>query len=287
MTTLANAKPVCWASGDMTDANVLRTINGLPTRNNQAPFTTIDSALAWVAASSVFNSVAGVLDNIVTDGLVFNLDCSQKNSYPGSGSTWYDLSGNGVNGTLTNGPTYNSSNGGSILFDGANDVVDCGNNPTLRPTVFTQTSWIYNTQSGGQQGIFGSYYEPRVSGFFVSLLDNKPRFVIGTNTGAGIGLYTEISGSIINQNTWCQVTISYDGTTMKIYKNGVLDASSTWTSGIGYDINNKVAIGAVMISSGFVIPFKGNISNCLLYNRTLSQTEITQNYNAQKTKFGL
>ncbi|MFN6038956.1 MAG: hypothetical protein ACK452_10855, partial [Bacteroidota bacterium] len=67
MTTLANAKPVCWASGDMTDANILRMINTLPTRYNQAPFTTIDSALAWVAASAVFNGVTGVLDNIVIE----------------------------------------------------------------------------------------------------------------------------------------------------------------------------------------------------------------------------
>ena len=246
------------------------------------------AVLAWIGTQSNLMASNFQYESIVTDGLVLNLDAGFVGSYPTTGSTWYDLSGNSYNGTLINSPTFSSANSGSIVFDGTDDVVDCGNNSTLRPTVFTQTSWIYNIQSGGQQGIFGSYYEPRVSGFFISLLDNKPRFVIGTNTGVGIGLYTEISGTIINQNTWCQLTISYDGTTMKIYKNGVLDASSTWTSGIGYDItNNKVAIGAVMISSGFVIPFKGNISNCLLYNQVLSQTEITQNFNAQKGRFGL
>jgi hypothetical protein len=157
MTTLANAKPVCWASGDLTDANVLRMINGLPTRHNQAPFITIDSALAWVAASSTFNMVSGTLDNIVTNGLVLNLDCSQKNSYPGSGVTWYDLGENGNNITLTNGPTFDTANGGSIVFDGSNDYGknDVPNLPTGNVTT-TICAWIYVVSGYGDwQGIAG------------------------------------------------------------------------------------------------------------------------------------
>ena len=63
---------------------------------------------------------------VVTNGLVLALDAADRNSYPGSGTAWTDISGRGNTGTLTNGPTYSSANGGSIVFDGTNDYVDCG-----------------------------------------------------------------------------------------------------------------------------------------------------------------
>jgi hypothetical protein len=119
--TLANSKPVCWATSDFTDVNVLKVINGLPTRYNQTPFTTIASALEFIAGSPIYNIVGGTLDNIVTNNLILNFDCSQKNSYPGSGTSWYDLSGNGNDAILLNGATYSSANGGSIVFDGIDD----------------------------------------------------------------------------------------------------------------------------------------------------------------------
>ena len=62
--------------------------------------------------------------NIVKDGLVLDLDAAKKDSYPGTGTAWNDISGNRNNGTLTNGPTFNSSNGGSIVFDGTNDYIN-------------------------------------------------------------------------------------------------------------------------------------------------------------------
>ena len=65
--------------------------------------------------------------NIITDGLVLYLDAANTKSYPGSGTTWRDLSKSQLNGTLTNGPTFNSSNGGSIVFDGVDDYVNLGN----------------------------------------------------------------------------------------------------------------------------------------------------------------
>ena len=217
------------------------------------------------------------------------MDAGFTPSYPTTGTTWYDVGPNGYNGTLLNGPTYSSSNGGSIVFDGSDDGIDGGNNSILRPSVFTQISWIYNTDGGGgQQAIFGSYYEPLVSGFFVSLLGGVTRFVIGDNAGSGVGTYADVRGTIIiNKNTWYQITISYDGTTMKSYVNGVLDRSNPYNSMSYNATNNRVGIGQVLVSSGWVIPFKGNISNCLLYNRELTQSEITQNYNVTKGRFGL
>ena len=89
--------------------------------------------------------------NIIKDGLVLTLDASSQRSYPGSGTTWYDLSGNGNNGTLTNGPTFDSGNGGSIVFDGTNDYV---NGPTTNSVIgnnislISLSAWVKITGTG-------------------------------------------------------------------------------------------------------------------------------------------
>ena len=79
---------------------------------------------------------------IITSGLVLFLDAGNTSSYPGSGTTWTDLSGNGNNGTLTNGPTYTSSNGGAIVFDGINDFVNSGSSISL-PGDISVFAWVY------------------------------------------------------------------------------------------------------------------------------------------------
>ena len=86
---------------------------------------------------------------VVEDGLVLALDAGNTKSYPGSGTTWTDLSGNGNNGTLTNGPTYSSSNGGSIVFDGVNDFVDISNSFQVSTVV-----WNDNTSSHYQSEVY-------------------------------------------------------------------------------------------------------------------------------------
>jgi len=93
--------------------------------------------------------------NISTSGLVLALDAANTKSYPGSGTTWTDMSGNNNNGTLTNGPTFNSANGGSIVFDGSNDFVTLGNQSVLGFTngIFSVEAWVYipNSWTAGSQ----------------------------------------------------------------------------------------------------------------------------------------
>ena len=86
--------------------------------------------------------------HIVTDGLVLALDAANAKSYPGSGTTWSDLSGNRNTGTLTNGPTFNSGNGGGIVFDGVDDYVDCGNSSTLQINQGTISAWVKTSSPG-------------------------------------------------------------------------------------------------------------------------------------------
>ena len=88
---------------------------------------------------------------IVTNGLVFCVDAADTNSYPGSGTTWFDLSGNGNNGTLNNGPTFNSANRGSIVFDGTNDWISVTRNSSLSPTSeITEEAMIFRTSTSDQ-----------------------------------------------------------------------------------------------------------------------------------------
>jgi len=256
-------------------------------------FATAAAALAWFATQTDKMVFDIDYEAILTNGLVLNVDAGFTPSYPTTGTTWYDMSDQGNNGTLTNGPTFSSANNGSIVFDGADDYVDCGNPSVLRPSVFTSITWIYNTDSDGrQQGVFCSYSELMVAGFFYQIWNSphKVRYVLGANTGGGAGLYTDITGSTtINLNTWYQIAVTYDGTAMKSYVNGSLDINTNPSNGLGYDAaNNKVIIGGTYTKpSGVVSRFKGNISNSFMYNRALSAAEILQNYNAQKSRYGL
>jgi len=85
---------------------------------------------------------------IVTDGLVLALDAGNTKSYPGSGTTWFDRSGNARNGTLTNGPTFSSANGGSIVFDGVDDYVSCGNPSIFQINQGTISAWVKTSSPG-------------------------------------------------------------------------------------------------------------------------------------------
>ena len=282
--TLANSKPVCWATGDFTDANVLRIINGLPTRYNQTRFTTIASALEFIAGSTIYSMVGGTLDNIVTNGLILNLDCSQKNSYPGSGTIWYDLSGNGDDGVLSNGSTFNSANGGSIVFDGVDDYVltpsllDASLNPN--ESVFV---WFNPTAAGqivselGQAVINSTWHDSNIevnsSGIF--------SFSVWHN-----GLTNKVVSSAKSFNNWYHLGFTYSGTTFTAYING----SSIGTTTLIRQAPSSLHYGLCSIDStnmGTNAYGSGKMGNFMFYNRALTATEVTQNFNAQKSKFGL
>ena len=219
--------------------------------------------------------------NIVTDGLVLTLDAGNRNSYAGSGTNWYDLSGNGNNGTLTNGPTFNSSNIGSIVFDGVDDYVKPPNSTTFQLTNFTFSSWVKTTIADTNQFIIdcssnaalGFGYSYRITS------SNTIRF------WAYSAQYYLDSISTLSTNTWYNIVVSYDNSTstQKIYINNVLDNSSMVGS-FTTSTPSYLQIGAAQL---FGMYWKGNISFIQMFSRTLSATEISQNYNAIKYRYGL
>ena len=204
---------------------------------------------------------------VVQSGLVLNLDAGVSSSYSGSGTTWTDLSGNGNNGTLTNGPTYSSGNLGSLSFDGGDDYVNCGT-PSISVGKITVNAWIKINASSFQHIVdssSGSWHLAILGG------NNRPYFWNGSTY--------HLSAPILTVGQWYMLT-GVQGTTLDIYINGVLGQSIASNVNVTtYNVN----LGRYQGGSR---PFNGNISQALIYNRALTATEIRQNFNATRSRFG-
>lgn len=234
----------------------------------------------------------GILDSgqkIITDGLVLNLDAAQLRSYPTTGTTWSDLSGNNNNGTLVNGPTFNSGNGGSIVFDGVNDYVDLGNTFSFERTdSFTLSAWINVSNLNTYRSIINRM-SSNGRGWYLAVDSIGASFIL-RNT-AGNRIYVTTGQGTIIPNTWQQVTLTYNGNSnasgVNFYINSVLAnkivqentlnattiANTNTIIGFRPTFNDAIWVGLMSINS--------------IYNRVLTPTEIQQNYNATKSRYGL
>ena len=217
---------------------------------------------------------------IVTNGLVLALDAADKNSYRGSGTSWFDLSGNNNTGTLTNGPTFNGGNGGSIVFDGVDDYVNVPYNastisfPTNNATICV---WFKTSTVGDGVGVLVTQRSSSDSGI--------QTYIISTRLYADGGSTAGVSSNVIIPNgTISFGGIVYDKTNslLKLYVNGVFDNQVSYTGEIQDTYPIRLGNGA--FGDG---PYPGNIYIASVYNRALTATEILQNYNATKTRFGL
>jgi hypothetical protein len=229
---------------------------------------------------------------IVTDGLVLCFDAANNKSYPSSGTTWIDLSRSGINGTLINGPTFNSANGGSIVFDGVDDVV-------ITPTVnlnslgFTMNMWFKPQTSTGIRFLL-SFSGITTDNTLAIYIDSSNQLVLDDRDGPvvpGGDISAIKSTSAISLNTWTNLTATVDrslgaGNEDNFYINGTLIPSFyVFADNLNTSYSsNQFYIGNV---SGSGFPYKGDIASVQIYNRALSSTEVLQNYNATKTRFGL
>ena len=222
---------------------------------------------------------------IVTGGLVLALDAADKNSYVGSGTTWKDLSVNSNNGTLTNGPTFSNVNGGVIVLDGTDDYVSLTSTDSLRPSNVTLSVWFNRNNSTivGNEAIAESRKSLWISyGFHIS--SGGINWYIGYTDSFPYSTSVNAVGNYIDGN-WHNVVGTYDKQNLKIYVDGVLkNTSSSFTSDILYSGTLNFLIGFHAESTTY---FEGKIATTSLYNRALTATEVLQNYNATKTRFGL
>ena len=223
--------------------------------------------------------------NIVTDGLVLALDAGSKKSYTGSGTTWKDLSGNSNTGTLTNGPTFNSANGGSIVFDAVDDYGSVTSSQVIAND-FTFMVWAKRDGNTSDTigGMFGNHNHIELSGANIFFRNSSNAVTVATGNGV---TRPSFQISIPRLNTeWNFYVIRYSGTTFQLYFNGILLDSRTAV--VVQSLNsNRYGIGIWALSYLSEYHLNGKISQCSSYNRALSPIEILQNYNATKSRFGL
>ena len=250
----------------------------------------------------------------VTDGLVLALDAGNTKSYPGIGTDWFDLSGNGNDGTLTNGPGYS---GDAIQFDGSDEAVILGDildDVTCGPDKkFSISVWAkYNSLSLVNNGTLitksGDSNLSENQRQYIFLVRN-PSNAFGSQQlefvayfDLGVSSYTgyRTVGATIETGKWYNFVISYDGSIdnagrYSLFIDGVsypITISFTVGGSLG-DIQNgnaRLAIGAQVgenVSNSPISVIDGKIANVSIYNRTLSASEVKQNFNALRGRFGI
>jgi hypothetical protein len=219
---------------------------------------------------------------IVTNGLVLNLDAAKVDSYPGTGTTWRDLSGNNNNGTLTNGPTFSGiGKQASIVFDGVDDYVDCGvvsvSNNNLSINIWckpnstqvtyanivdfdhSNAGWVIQQNSGDINQYYFAYYSSVIGSFYIT------------------------TNFTLTQNVWQNITVVKNEGNVIVYINNSISSNDNFpNSGVG---NNKLLRIGNWVSNNR--NWNGNISTTQIYNRALSATEVSQNFNALRGRYGI
>ena len=216
--------------------------------------------------------------SVVTTGLQLYLDAGNASSYPGSGTAWTDLSGNNRDGTLTNGPTYSGTNGGSIVFDGSNDYVQCSGSLTV--TAATFVTWIKRNGSQGQyDGILFS------RGANTTGMNFQVSNQLGYHWNDAGNTYNWQSGLTIPNLTWCMIAVSVTSTAATAYlcQTG---GTTTATNTVNHSSGNLNDIKLAQDDAGNRF-FNGNIAVAQLYNIALSAGEISQNFEADRARFGV
>jgi hypothetical protein len=217
---------------------------------------------------------------IVTDGLVLSLDAADQNSYISGSTTWNDLSGNGNNATLVNGPTFSSVNNGSIVTSGSAYISTPLYLPSPSTTPTTFEIVFKNNGTAGSYGLIGNS-QYLAYGFAVVLPNPSLTQIRCTYNNSGSSSEFDV---IYDSSVVSMCTYIFNGTTRSVYRNGVFLQSNT--AGFNALVSpNPISIGAVG-QGGYPLG-QLNIYLTKVYNRALSSQEILQNYNVSKARFNL
>ena len=225
---------------------------------------------------------------IVRDNLVLALDAGNTKSYPGSGTTWTDLSGKGNNGTLTNGPTYSSTNSGSIVFDGSNDYTDFSSSssfgfgtgdftveffilPDVVPSSYIGLCGSLNTSGGAAGFAFGT--------------DSTGEITFSFNSASATTFTANSTDVKWSANVWQHIVLRRGSGSVMIFLNGSqIGTTKTDTANLG--TSDSFVIGRYYTDFSDYY-FDGNISNFRIYSKALTTSEIQQNFNALRGRFGI
>jgi hypothetical protein len=216
---------------------------------------------------------------IVRNGLILDLDAAKFDSYPKTGTRWYDITWSTSGGTLTNGPVFNSDNGGYFSFDGTNDLVNLGNQSI---STVTFDLWVNIQTFNGNDAVLTKGGQGLGSGATFAAW-----IVPATNTVRN-RFYNFSGGSNfvttgnLSANTWYNLSWTYDNSNIRLYTNSTLVQTSALVGPLITTSNNVIIASDPSLNSAEM-----RSSSFKMYNRALTQTEITQNYNALKGRYGL
>ena len=227
-----------------------------------------DSGKTWVFAN-----------NVVQSGLVRSFDAGISASYPGSGTTWTDLTGSGSTMTLTNGPTYSSANGGSILFDGSDDWARTTSNGLGTGNIaHSLEMWVnFTTITPGSRwwlAVIGTYE----SGGQLHWIGTS-----ATSTAFGVWSGAVVSPNLLGANQWLHIITTFNGTLLSSYVNGVAGP----TNNASFNISSSTFTIGLRTSQAVENYYSGKVSAARIYNRALTAAEVSQNFNALRARFGI
>ena len=234
--------------------------------------------------------------NIVTDNLTFALDAGSERSYSGTGTTSYNII-NKETGTLNNNVSFDSTYGGFFEFDGVDDYIEFAdsNDYSFTNAVATWEAWVRPTGNAGvvEHNIMckANYaLNTREYQFQVRYSSGIYFFYLATRH-QGVGNWTSIgtgTTSAINLNEWYHILVTSDGSgNAQMYIDSVLRQSVTNYNTTMANLGAPLIVGATINGTSPIQEFVGDISICRLYGKHFSQAEASQNYNAQKSRFGL
>ena len=222
--------------------------------------------------------------SIVRNGLVLHLDAANTKSYPGSGTTAVDISSKGNNGTLLNGVSYSTNNKGYFIFDGTNDTINCGAVSQVGSSLtgLTVSVWL-NTNSNSTKIILENGNGYTTNTFYLAQ-ENANYFTFEVYGGG----YDVVYANYVYQlNTWYNlVGVWTSGNRVQMYTNGT-QTSGTLGGGVVTNVINGNTDFFVGTRAGTQYPFSGNIGDVKIYNRALTATEIKQNFEALRGRYGI
>jgi hypothetical protein len=218
----------------------------------------------------------GGSSGLVTSGLELYLDAGDSSSYSGSGTTWTDLSGNGNDGTLVNGVGYSSADGGSLSFDGTNDYVSIPNVATSKDC--TICLWFKENNTGDWTELFT----------FQTGSDSTSTKVEATNVA---NEYKSYNGGFVHGTTlfyhsgslFQHLALVFDSSNATCYQNA---SQTVQTISSDFGTASTIHLGRQITNSSSYSNWTGNIAQCLIYDRPLTSSEVTQNFDAHKNRYG-
>lgn len=223
--------------------------------------------------------------SVVTTNLSLYLDAGNTRSYPGSGSSWNDLSGNGNTATLVNSPSFSSSNGGRLSFNGTNTyctIPSSSNLLTFGTGAFSVSFWIYLNNINSNHTIltnYSSYNSGFSTYFFIGYWTSGNR--LGLLHPAGNWTAT----APMTATTWTHVCVTKTGTNYSVYTNGTFIQSVTEASNDFSGSGRTILIGGGLGDFGYL---NGQLSNLQIINGiAIPASQVLQNFNAMRGRFGL